>query len=167
MSQINIKNKKELVAEMAELNFSVKEISKMLKISQSYVYHLKQQIYDDKNRKEIMISFKNSICNNELENFLNSISFKELCCLSRMFYTYGKSRKEKITHCLERFSIWNVLGLFPENISRESVKKAYFKSSKKTHPDLTKRDTNREFIELNAIYQDVLRNFENYKYYGY
>lgn len=155
------------VKKLMELAFSVKEISHILNISQSYVYKLQTIIYDDLVKDDLRNDFKNAISNNELVSFLESLSFKKLCCLSRMYYTYGKSRIEKINHCLERFSMWNKLGLYPENISKDAIKRAYFKSSKKTHPDLTKRDTSREFIELNVIYQDLIKNFQNYKYYGY
>jgi hypothetical protein len=143
---------------MYQKGISVKELAKQISKSTSSVYKYISEVYTELRFPILKQEIKNALFYKDFPKFLEGLSYKDICLICRKFNLYKPNTKKGKLKSIERyFHSYSILGLYPENLSKEIVKKAYFKRSKELHPDMNKStDTTKEFIILNQIYQKIM-----------
>ena len=68
---------------------------------------------------------------------------------------YGYNKQTKIERTLNYFKHFSILGLYPENLSRTDIKKAFRQKAKTTHPDL-----NPQYAKIGKEFQAVYESYE-------
>ena len=139
-----------LVYDLYMAGKSVSEISKQIKKSKSTVYRYIQEIYDAFRYPEMREEIKKVLLCGNFPKYVNELSWRDVCLITRKFHLYGFSREERTNSILKYFSSYSLLGVYPENLNRAIVKRAYKKTSFKTHPDMNK-NLNKAGIEFIAV----------------
>jgi len=138
--------------------FSVKVIAKKIGVSKVTIYRYFQEEYDKKRYPELKDQIKKVLIQDDLGAFLETLSYKDICLLRRRFDLYGYDRDSKIRAITKYFKHFSILGVYPENLTRSGVKKAFYKKVKKVHPDINKKLSRdgREFQEVYQSYTHLL-----------
>ncbi|KKN22607.1 hypothetical protein LCGC14_0913410 [marine sediment metagenome] len=129
---------------------SVKEISKVIGKSTSTVYRYIKEIHDKTRYPEMRIEIREVLLSGDFPKYVNDLSWRDMCLLTRKFHLFGYSREERTNSILKYFQSYSLLGVYPENINRAIVKRAYKKAAFKTHPDMNK-NLNKAGIEFIAV----------------
>ena len=149
MSEIRMRrvSRKESAITFQAQGYSVKEIARNLSLSTSTIYIYLGENYDDNNFERIMnILFNRGI------SYLDCLSYKELCCLSRKIKVYGFNKQAKINHLKDALRECVILHLYPQRYySKEDIKHAYKIRAKETHPDLNKNES-KEGVLFQSVY---------------
>lgn len=139
---------------------SIKEIAGILNLSESTIYKDYQEYRVNSIHAIEYILYKIDKLN--VRKSLESLTYSDICVLSKRFqcgyWIRKKSKKiEKLVPFLNMFYYFN---LNPANYTKDQIKIAYFRKAKEVHPDKTKRDTSKEFNDLNTIYNTLLKTIE-------
>lgn len=153
-------NKKERITEIVRLlsyGYKIKDIAKILKVSESTIYRDYQEYRTNSDSVISDILYKIDKIN--IQKSLNDLSYSDVCVLSKRFNCgdWIRKKEKKIEKLLPFISMFLYFDLNPTNYSRDDIKRAYFKKAKQTHPDITKLDTNKEFNDMNVIYNTLLK----------
>ncbi|KKL89288.1 hypothetical protein LCGC14_1916190 [marine sediment metagenome] len=91
---------------------------------------------------------------NTFEAYVNNLSYKDISLIRRKFRLYGSDKASKIKTIIEYFKDFSILGLYPENLTKDQIKRAFRKKAKETHPDLNKTldKSGKEFQEVYQSY---------------
>lgn len=141
-----------------EQNFTIAQISKKLKIAKSTLYEYKRIIQDESEYPILKAQIKQVLLSGNLDEYVNSLSFSQLCCIMRGLKIAGYDKESKIRRLREYLSIYSILGLFPENLKVDDIKRAYRRMAKKTHPDLVRNSDKfgKDFQAVHKAYQYLM-----------
>ena len=150
---------KEYLFECYQNGDSVKEIAKVINKSINTVYRY-IQVFQDKIRYPILKAEMRIALNySDFESFVENLSYKDICLIRRKFKLYGSDKKSKIKAIINFFKDFSVLGLYPENLTKQKIKVAFRKRAKETHPDLNKNvdKYGKEFQAVHCAYSTLVR----------
>jgi hypothetical protein len=150
--------RKDKTLQLKRQGYSIRIISKKVGVSQTTIYNYLQEEYD-KNRYPILREdIKRVLLQGDLESYLMDLSYRDISVLRRKFKVYGYSKDSKIKALLKYFEHYSILGLYPENLTRSEIKKAFYKKVKKVHPDMNKSldRSGKEFQEVYNSYTYLL-----------
>lgn len=157
MNQIKQNRIKDIIR-LLKSGYNFKDISKMLKFSLSTIYndYKYYRIHNDYEVNIILVKLNKFNLKNSLEN----LCYSDITILSNRFSVgYWKNNKKfRIEKLFSFLSMFYYFDLNPLNYNRDKVKLAYFRKAKLYHPDFTKRNTEKEFNNLNIIYNTLLRS---------
>ncbi len=153
-NRVNKQSAKKISLEMYSNGWKVSVISKVVQKSESTIYNYLQEEYDT-------IRFpvlKQALLQEDFQAFVMNLSYKDICLIRRKYYLYGWDKNSKIKAILEYFKHYSILGLFPDNLNQETIKKAFFRKAKKVHPDLNKEmhKSGEAFQEVHQAYTQLL-----------
>lgn len=152
-----MKIKKSEIYEMYSKGISVKILARKLNKSTSTIYKYIHEMQDQLRYPQLKQEIKQILLAGDFKNYILTLDYSAICILKRKFHLYGNTKNQKIESILAYFKTYSLLGIYPEHLNKAIVKKAYFVKAKKVHPDLTKKDTNKEFIELNQAYNEIIQ----------
>lgn len=143
---------KKLTIKLRNEGFSIYYICKETGKSQASIYRYLQEDYDEKYFPILKDSLKDAISKNNLQEFLDSLSYRELCCLSRNYHQWGQDKRSRKVALLRYFKHFNNLGLYPDGpFTKDDIKRAFRKRAKQVHPDLNK-SLNKNGAEFQEVY---------------
>ncbi|MFW9971903.1 MAG: DnaJ domain-containing protein [Candidatus Odinarchaeota archaeon] len=154
----SMKTYKEYLYDCYMLGDSVKEIAKIINRSTSTVYRYINEMHEKIRYPQMKNEIRSILLCGNFTKYVNELSYRDVCLLARRFQLYGTTRKDKINSILKYFKSYSILGIFPENLSKAIVKKAYKKRARETHPDLNKNfdKAGKEFIEVQRAYNQII-----------
>jgi len=138
---------------------SVKEIAEVINKSTSTVYKY-IQVEQDKIRYPILkAEMKIALNQGNFKFLIEILSYKDICLIRRNFKLSGYSKESKIQAILDYFKDYQILGLFPDELTKLKIKVAYRKKAKETHPDLNKNADKfgKDFQEVNRVYNYLVQ----------
>ena len=155
---INKTSAQKITLEMYKNGWKVKVIAKTVERSESTVYAYLQNQYDEVNFPILKDLLKKALLCGDFKRFVESLSYKDLSMIRRKFGLYGWDKATKIKAILDYFKHYSVLGLYPDKLTRDTIKRAFFRKAKEVHPDLNKRETKRgeRFQEVYQSYNYLL-----------
>lgn len=158
--KINKKNRIKEIVKLLSYDYKFKEIAKMLNVSLSTIYRDYQyfRINTDFVITDILYKINKLSIKKDLENLSNS----DICVLAKRFNCGYWIRKKcrKIEKLIPFLSMFFYFDLNPINCNRNDIKRGYYKKAKQLHPDMTKKDTNQDFINMKVIYNTLLHTLE-------
>ncbi len=152
--------KKDRIAEIIRLfgyGYKVKDIAKLLEVSKSTIY---RDYHEFRVNSDFVISdILYRIDKQNVRKSIESLSYSDICVLSKRFSCgyWVQNKNAKINKLIPFLSQFFYFDLNPVNFNRDDIKRAYFKKAKKLHPDMTKIDTNKEFSDMNRVYNTLLK----------
>lgn len=152
--------KKDRVKEIIRLfsyGYKVKDIAKLLEVSKSTIYRDYQDFRI--NSSFVISDILYRVDKNNIKNSLEKLSYSDIVVLAKRFNcgAWIQNKKRKIEKLIPFLSQFFYFDLNPINFNRDDIKRAYFKKAKELHPDMTKIDTNKEFSDMNKIYNILLK----------
>lgn len=151
---------KERVYQEYSRGYSVAVLSEfVVPKSKSTLYKYIQEIRDKIMYPILKNELKEVLLSGNLKVFLEGLSYQDLCLLGRKFRTYGWNKKDHVSRLMVYFENYSILGLFPENLDRDSIKRAFKRKAKQTHPDLNKNfgKNGLEFQRVHNAYEQLMR----------
>jgi len=148
---------KEEIYEMYQKGMSVSDLSDNIGKSKSTIYRYINEAQDKIRYPQLRKEIRDVLLTGDFEEYIRNLEYSDVCILRRKFNLYGYDKKSKINSILKYFKSYSILGIYPENINRDIVKKAYFKMAKRTHPDSTKNKDSTQFKEVNVAYQNLMK----------
>ena len=153
-------NKKERITEIVRLlsyGYKIKDIAKILKVSESTIYRDYQEYRTNSDSVISDILYKIDKIN--IQKSLNDLSYSDVCILSKKLKCgdWIRKKEKKIEKLTPFISMFFYFDLNPTNYNKNDIKRAYFKKAKQIHPDITKINTNKEFSDMNVIYNTLLK----------
>lgn len=150
--------KKALAVDYRNNGDSVKEISKKLSLSTSTIYRYLSEHYDETRFPDLKREIKQELLGGDFRKYIHELSYKDICLIRRKITFGGWDRETKIKAILDHFKHYSILGLYPENINKNDIKRAFYKKAKKVHPDVNKDldKSGTEFIEVYESYSYLL-----------
>ncbi|KKM85093.1 hypothetical protein LCGC14_1292500 [marine sediment metagenome] len=152
------KTDKKIILEMYGEGWKVSIIAKTVSKGQSTIYKILQEDYD-KNRFPILKDLiTKALLQEDFTQFIRSLTYRDICLLRRTYKLSGFDKETKIKAILAYFKHFSILGIYPDDLTRDSIKKAFFRKAKEVHPDLNKRETKRgeKFQEVYQSYNYLL-----------
>ncbi len=139
---------------------SISYIAVFLNKAKSTIYGYIRDMRDEVRFPVLKAEIKEQLLCGKLEAYLNELSYQDVCCLIRKLNLWLGSfdRKSKINNILRYFKDYSILGLYPENLTRDEIKKAYFRIAKQTHPDMNKNEDRNgtRFKEVHSVYTKLM-----------
>ena len=145
------------IYEMYQKGISVSELAERIGKSKPTVYRYINEIRDEFRYPEIRDEIKRNLYYGDFERYIRSLNYSDISLIRRKFNLFGYDKESKINSILKYFKSYSILGVYPENISRDIVKKAYFKKAKQTHPDRTKNTDSTQFKEVHIAYENLMK----------
>ena len=148
------------IVKLLSRGYKVKEIAKVLSVSVSTIYRDYQNFRLNANFVISDILYKIDKIN--IEKSLQKLSYSDICLLAKRFNCcyWIRSKLGKISKLVPFLSVFFYFDLNPVSFTKESIKRAYFKKAKQLHPDMTKKDTNKEFCNMKIYYNVLLKTVE-------
>jgi len=148
--QEKIKN----VIRLESIGYGVKEITQFLKISKTTYYRYKQEIkiqYIDTIINKVRSEFKKHF---DVFEAISCLNYSELSAIRSKYVLFGNSKKEKFESVRKFLEPYLYFEFTPkELLSKEQVKKQYFKMSKNYHPDSNKNVNSSVFVNFHRNYE--------------
>jgi len=140
---------------------NVKILSKYYGKSISTIYKYISQIREIIEYPIIKQEIKKELIAGDINLYIHNLNYSKLCLLSKKLGCYGNTKKERIKRITSHLKNYSILGLYPEHLNKEIIKKAYKQQAKRVHPDLNKQldKSGMEFIDLFKAYEIVLNQW--------
>lgn len=154
MVQKNNTSGKKICIDMYLEGWKVEVIARTIQRSKSTVYRYIQEEYDEVRFPILKDLIKHNLICGDFKRFIESLEYKDISLLRRKYHLYGYDKKSKIKAILDYFKHYSILGIYPDEATRETIKKAFFRRAKQTHPDLNKNldKSGKEFQEIYNSY---------------
>ena len=155
--------KQERIKEIVRLlsyGYKFQEIAIILKVSKSTIYRDYQQFRV--NTDFVISDILYKVDKKDVKNSLELLKYSDIVVLSKKFQCgyWINNKKGKIEKLTPFLSLFFYFDLTPISFTKETIKRAYFKKAKLLHPDMTKIDTNKEFSDMNVIYNTLLKTIK-------
>jgi len=150
--KMNKQEAKNLTINLFHQGFSVSYIAESVKKSKSTVYKYIQEYRDEKVFPKLEKEIKKTLLSGDFTAYIHSLSYIEICMITRHFKLAGYDKNSKIKSILKYFKDYSILGLYPENLNKAGVKKAFYRRAKKVHPDFNK-SMDKKGEEFQEVYQ--------------
>ncbi len=152
---VNKQSAKKISLEMYSNGWKVSVISKVVQKAESTIYSYLQEEYDNIRFPVLKQEIKKALLQEDFRAFVMNLPYKDICLIRRNYHLYGWDKDSKIEAILGYFKHYSVLGLYPDNLNQETIKKAFFRKAKKVHPDL-----NKEMHKSGKAFQEVHQSYE-------
>jgi len=152
MVQKNNKSRKNIALEMYNEGWKVEIIATTISRSKSTVYRYIQEQQDEIRFPILKDLIKKNLLCGDFKGFIESLSYNDICFLRRKYKLYGYDKKSKIKAILDYFKHFSILGIYPDERTKEMIKKAFFRRAKETHPDKNK-NVDKSGKEFQEVYQ--------------
>lgn len=158
MNHKNNSSRKRVALEMYDEGWKVKVIAKTIKRSKSTVYRYTQEQHDEVRYPILKDLIKKNLLCGDFKGFIGSLSYQDICLLRRKYNLYGYDKKSKIKAILDHFKHFSILGIYPDEATKELIKKTFFRRAKETHPDRNKNvdKSGKEFQEVYQSYNYLM-----------
>lgn len=149
---------KKIAIEMKNKGFKVPDICDAIGKSVSTVYLYLREDYHEKRLPALKQEIKHALLCGDFREYIKSLPYKDLCLIRNEFTHAGYNKLSTIMGIWDYFKDYSLLGLYPENISREEIKRAFKRQAKKVHPDLNPQlsKSGTEFIKLQKSYHHLM-----------
>ena len=155
---MNKKEAKNKALNLYHQGYTVYYVANAVGKSNTTIYRYLQEEYDEIRYPVLKNQIKEALLQGDFQIFVESLSYKDICLLRRKFRLYGYDKNSKTKAIIKYFKDYSILGLYPENVNRDSIKKAFFKKVKQVHPDLNKEldKSGKEFQEVYQSYNHLM-----------
>jgi len=137
---------------------SVKTLSKWYNKSISTIYKYISEMKIKIEYPVLKQQLENVLLTGDINQYVHSLSYSDLCLLAKKLGVYGSTKQERINRICSHLKNYSILGLYPEHLNKEIIKRAYKQRAKSVHPDLNKNldKSGKEFIDLFNAYEMIL-----------
>lgn len=155
---MNKKESKQMALNLYHKGYTVYYIAEAVGKSKSTIYRYIQEEYEEVRYPILKDLIKRALLHGDFKIFIISLSYKDVCLIRRKFNLYGYDKESKIKAILDYFKDFSILGLYPENLNKDKIKRAFRKKAKETHPDLNKNldKSGKEFQEVYQSYTTLV-----------
>ncbi len=152
---MNKKQAKKKALELRNEGFTVYYIAEAVGKCERTIYLYLAEDYAETRWPTLEKEIKNILLCGDFKTFVESLNYKDLTLINKKIELYGYDKKTKIERILNYFKHFSVLGLYPSNLSRLDIKKAFRQKAKETHPDL-----NPQYAKIGQEFQKVYQSYE-------
>ena len=152
---MNKQQAKKRTLELREEGFTVYYIAEAVGKSERTIYLYLAEDYAETRFPELKEEIKHNLLCGDFTFFIETLKYKDLTLINKELKLYGYNKKTKIANILNYFKHFSILGLYPENITRLDIKKAFRQKAKETHPDL-----NPQYKKIGQEFQEVYQSYE-------
>jgi len=137
--KLNRKEAYNLAIELRKEGKTVYYIAEGIGRSKSTVYRYLAEHYKEIRLPSLKAEIKQTLLCGNFNQYINYLDYKDLTLISKEFGLCGYDKISKILNIINYFKHFSILGLYPDNLSRLDIKKAFRQKAKETHPDLNKQ----------------------------
>ena len=152
---MNKKEAKKRTLELKEEGYSVYYIAEAIGKCERTIYLYLAEDYAENRYPVLKAEIKHVLLCGDFQSFVDKLSYKDLTLINKELGLYGYNKQTKIERTLNYFKHFSILGLYPENLSRTDIKKAFRQKAKTTHPDL-----NPQYAKIGKEFQAVYESYE-------
>ena len=155
---VDTKTIRKMVLEMYSQGCKVSFIATSINRTKSTVYRYLEQDFDEIRYPILESEIKEVLFQGDLKRYISNLTYRDICVIRRKFNLYGYNKKSKVKAILEYFKHYSILGLYPDRITRDDIKKAFYRKAREVHPDTNKSldKSGKEFQEVYQSYNYLL-----------